>query len=133
MKGIFFMKTIDVPENILISTYWPAQDGDDIAVGYGMQKSHLVFQFVLTFYGLLNQIMAWFLEPRVRPLMRPGVRLLTLLLPGTIFALLANRGRKYTGFYKLDDEGRPVQYLSPAPPKSIQGRIGVGRKRFFNQ
>lgn len=127
------MKTIDVPEDILISTYWPARDGDDIAIGYGMQKSHLVFQFVLTFYGLLNQIMAWFLEPRIRPLMRPGVRLLTLIFPGIIFALLANRGRKYTGFYRLDDEGRPVEYLSPAPPKSIQGRMGVGWKRFFNQ
>jgi hypothetical protein len=127
------MKTIDVPENILISAYWPAKDRDDVPVGYGMQKSHLVFQFVLTFYGLLHQIMAWFLEPRVRPLMRPGVRLLTLMLPGIILALLANRGRKYTGFYQLDNEGGPVQYLSPAPPKSIQGRIGVGRKRFFGR
>ena len=123
------MKTIDVPENILISTYWPAQDGDDIAVGYGMQKTFLFFQVSMTLFRLVFQITTWFLEP----LMRPGVRLLTLLLPGTIFALLANRGRKYTGFYQLDDEGRPVQYLSPAPPKSIQGRIGVGRKRFFDR
>jgi hypothetical protein len=127
------MKTFDVPENILISAYWPPQDEDDAPVGYGMQKTHLVLQFALTLFGLVNQVMAWFLEPRVRPLMRPGVRLLTLILPGLSLALLANRGRKYTGFYKLDNEGRPVQYLSPAPPKSIQGRMGVGRKRFFAQ
>ena len=127
------MKTIDVPENILISAYWPAKDGDDVPVGYGAQKTHLVFQFAFTLFGLVNQIMAWFLEPRVRPLMSPGVRLLTLMFPGLILALLANRGRKYTGFYQLDKEGRPVQYLSPAPPKSIQGRMGVGREKFFEQ
>ena len=127
------MKTIDAPENIFIVAYWPPQDGDDIAVGYGIQKTRLVLQFTLTLYGLVNQILVWFLEPRVRPLMHPGRRLLMLMLPSIIIALLANRGRKYTGFYKLDDEGRPVQYLSPAPPKSIQGRIGVGRKRFFDR
>ncbi len=84
------MKTIDVPEDILISTYWPPKDGDDISVGYGMQKSHLIFQFALTFYGLLNQIMAWFLEPRVRPLMRPGVRLWRWKAP---ISPLSNRSR----------------------------------------
>ncbi len=127
------MKTIDVPENILISAYWPPKDENDVPVGYGVQKTHLALQMSLSSFTFVSQVLTRFLEPRIRPLMRPGVRLLMLMLPAIILALLANRGRKYTGFYQLNNEGRPVQYLSPAAPESIQGRMGVGRKKFFEQ
>ena len=127
------MKIIDVPENILISAYWPAKGGDDISVGYGVQKTFIAFQLGMTLFRLISQLTNWFLEPRARTLMGPTTRLLAFLLPGVILALLSNRGRKYTGFYQLNNEGRPVQYLSPAPPESIKGRMGVGRKRFFEK
>ena len=39
-----------------------------------------------------------------------------------------------SGFYELDDAGRPIRFLSTSsPPAAILGRAGTGRKAFLRQ
>jgi hypothetical protein len=39
-----------------------------------------------------------------------------------------------SGFYALDDAGRPVRFLSKSsPPATLFGRTGTGRKAFVRQ
>jgi hypothetical protein len=61
------------------------------------------------------------------------MRLAFLMLPAIGIGILINRGGKYTGFYQLDSQGKPVRFLSTKQPESIQGRIGVSRNKFLEQ
>ncbi len=127
------MVAIDQAEqnNILITAYWPQRHTDEPHIGYGRRKDAFAFQIVGTLFTLTSRVLGWFVEPRVRPIMKPWVRFALLLLPALSIGILANRGNKAKGFYQLDDEGRPVLFLSSAPPENIQGRMGVSRKRFL--
>ena len=128
------MKEIDrgFQEKILITAYWPRRNVDETNIGYGLRKDKFFFQIVGVFYTLIGRILGTFVEPRVRPIVRPGVRLALWLLPGIGIAILTRRGSKSTGFYQLDDEGRPLLFLSRMQPEHIQGHMGVSRKRFLS-
>ena len=98
-----------------------------------MRKDYLLYQSTWSLLSLLGRALGWFFEPRVRPLIRPWMRLALLMLPAIGIGVLLNRGAKYTGFYQLDSQGRPVRFLSTKQPESIQGRMGVSRNKFLEQ
>ena len=129
------MKAIDrsTQESIFISAYWPQRNNNESPIGYGMRKEYLFFQAVLLLFNIIARVTGWFFRGRALPLRRPGPRSFLLLISALSSILLFRRERAYTGFYQLDNEGRPVLFLSRSLPMSIQGRMGVSRKRFFAQ
>lgn len=133
-KGIL-VKEIDrvAQDKIFISAYWRQRNVDEKNIGYGRRKDNFILQIVGVLFTLLSRIVGWFVEPKVRHLMKPWVRFALLLLPSLVIGILINRGRTSVGFYQLDNEGRPVLFLSSMPPEEIQGRIGASRKRFLSE
>ena len=129
------MREIDraTQDSIFISAYWRQRNADETNIGYGRRKDNLIFQIVGVLFSVLSRIAGWFVEPKVRHLMKPWVRFALVLLPALAIGILINRGRTSTGFYQLDNEGKPVLFLSSTPPESIQGRIGVSQKRFLSE
>jgi len=119
------------PQNIFIAAYWRQRNADETNIGYGLRKDILVLQIAASLFTLLGRIIRWFVAPKVRPVMKPWMPFALLLVPTISIGILINRGRKSTGFYQLDNEGRPVLFLSPTPPESLQGRIGVSRQKFL--
>ncbi len=136
------MKAMDraTQENIFVSAYWPRRHADETNIGYGVSKDLFLIQLAGVLYSLTIRLLGTFVEPKVRPLIRPwvrGVLLLPGVLPGLSLAILAfifsSRRHQLIGFYQLDDEGRPVLFLAPLEPETIRGRIGVSRRKFLSK
>jgi hypothetical protein len=123
------MKETDhaIPEKLVILAYWPHRQTDEPNIGYGL------YQGVGTIFSLMTRAFSMFFEPKVRPAIRPLLRIVPFLAIGLILAILTQRVHKYNGYYQIDDQGRPVHFLDSTPPASIKGRFGVTRKKFLEQ
>ena len=117
--------------DIVIVSYWPGQSSDEVAIGYGISKLELMIRIAIAIYSFTSAFYSLFIEPRFKPLERPGTRLLISMLPAGGMAILSLRERKKQGYYQLDAQGRPVQFLSALPPDPIKGRAGISSKKFL--
>lgn len=120
-------------EKLFITAYWTGKNADEPNIGYALRKEYLLYQSISAGFTLLTNLLNWFFEPRVRPVLRPWMRILIPLVPTLILGLLINRSNKHTGYYKLDKDGNPTTFLSNKQPENIAGRMGVNRNRFLEQ
>lgn len=117
-------------ERLFISAYWPQRAKDELHVGYGVAKGYLVYQSVGIVVTVTSRIFGMFFEPKIRSL-RALLRVGPMLVISLIMPILAIRRRKQDGFYQLDEHGMPTFFIGKFPPESIQGRVGVSRKKFL--
>ena len=122
-----------VAEKLFIAAYWPQRNANEMNIGYGMSKMGRIYRVIGTTFSLANAIFSVFFEPKVRPAVKPGLRFLPVALLSLTLAMLAYRENKYQGYYQLDERGIPTHYINRLPPDVIQGRLGVGRKTFFER
>ena len=129
------MKEIDqaTPKNIFLSAYWPRQQADEPHIGYGEKKGYLVVQLASLGYSVASQLFNLFFEPKIRPLLRPAIRLLFPLAMAAILGTFGYLYGKSKGYYQLDEQGNPALFLSPTLPENIKDRRGIGRKEFLEQ
>ncbi|GCE31542.1 hypothetical protein KDA_70260 [Dictyobacter alpinus] len=125
------MKKIDqrFPKKLIITSYWPRRTAEENNIGYGVTRKHIFYYLVISPF---ERSLGWFVDPRVRPAVSPIVRMMMLFLP-LIATSIALGGRKYNGFYTLDDQGRPLTFLGHLPAAETSGRVGMGRKKFIRQ
>lgn len=117
--------------DIVIVSYWSGQNPDEAPIGYGLSKIDLIAKIAMAILSLVSAFYSLFIEPRFKPLERPGTRLLISMLPAGGMAILSLRERKKQGYYQLDAQGRPVQFLSAQLPDTIKGRAGISSKKFL--
>jgi hypothetical protein len=126
------MNELDVAQQkrLVISSYWPQKNDDELHVGYGVARDYLVYESAGIIFMLTNRIFRMIFEPKIRalnPWLRSGpATLITLAL-----ALLMKGKRKVSGFYQLDEHGTPTFFIGKFPPENIKGRVGISRKKFL--
>jgi hypothetical protein len=127
------MKELDrtSQEQLFISAYWPQRTQDELHVGYGVAKGFLIYQSATIIFALASRFFGLFLEPKFRSF-HPLLRFIPITVIGIIISIQAGRHRKLSGFYQLDAQGKPTFFIGKFPPESIQGHVGVSRKKFLN-
>ncbi len=98
-----------------------------------MHRNFILSQGVASIFSLATGVFGLLFEPKVRPAIRAWVRFALIFVISMPLAILSLRMRKYTGYYQIDDQGRPVHFLGTALPESIKGRFGLTRKKFLEQ
>ena len=122
-----------IQERLLITAYWPRRHSDEPDIGYGITKEDMFYRVIGTIFSLATTSYNLFFEPKVRPILRPTIRFLPIMFTSLILGLLSTRAMKHRGYYQLDDNGIPTQFLGRIPPESIQGYVGSNRKKFLKQ
>jgi hypothetical protein len=127
------MKELDraSQEQLFIAAYWPQRTQDELHVGYGVAKNLLIYQGVGLIFTLASRVFGMFFESKVRSF-HPLLRIVPLMVIGTIITMQTGRQGKLSGFYQLDAQGNPTFYIGKIPPESIHGHIGISRKKFLN-
>lgn len=122
-----------VPPQIFITSYWPRLQADGENIGYGVSRNYIL-NWALP--SPLPRLSIFLIEPRTRtrfpwPICRLMLALPNILLNSLMIARgLLNNGK---GYYVIDDEGKALSFLGGQVPESINGRIGMGRKKFLRQ
>jgi hypothetical protein len=137
------MKEIEQEDSrsIYIAAYWPSRQADEPPIGYGMdsrRKIDFVFMQGLSILAILLRILTDLPKVRLLIYRREGCLLyLTITLGFGILFIRKNiqekKGYRKIGYYQLDNEGKPILFLSPLAPIHIWRRIGVDHKRFLER
>jgi hypothetical protein len=119
---------------ILIVAYWRGVGGDEPHVGHGTAKGHLW----LGLAGVVESGLMWLLRAFLFPRLRTRPVGCLVYAPAVVWLVLWQlwswRFAPASGFYALDDAGRPLRFLSKEPPPaSLLGRTGTGRRAFLRQ
>jgi hypothetical protein len=134
------MKEIDLgaQRNIYLAAYWPSQQADEPHIAYGIDSRGQMCLVVLKIWTIFSFIFRQLGDlPKVRPLIRSWMRI-TVMVTSIIIALtlsFISRNKSYqkSGYYQLDDKGRPILFLSPTLPSQIRGRMGISQKKFLER
>jgi hypothetical protein len=119
---------------ILIVAYWRGVGGDEPHVGYGTAKGHVWLGLAGVVESGLMRLAMLFLFPRLRTQPYGCLVYVPAVVWVGFWALWSWRFAPASGFYALDDAGRPLRFLSKSePPAILHGRIGTGRKAFVRQ
>lgn len=120
-----------VPPQIFITSYWPRLQADGENIGYGVSRNDILHRALSS---PLLRLSIFLIEPRTRMRIPWFICRLMLTLPTILLrSLMVARGllSNGRGYYVIDDEGKALSFLGGQVPESINGRIGMGRKKFL--
>ena len=119
---------------ILIIAYWRGSGVPEPHVGYGTAKGHVWMGLAGVVESSIMRLVSLFLYPRLRTRPVGCLVYIPTFAWVVIWAVWFWRFAPASGFYELDDAGRPIRFLSTSsPPAAILGRTGTGRKAFLRQ
>jgi hypothetical protein len=111
-------------DKVLVYRYWYGRDSSEIDLGFGAYR---LFLFIVPVVIILS-----FLGAIIFSLLDMGMLSLLFSISGMLFSLaIFWRGFKYYGWYEVDKQGKPVQFIGHTPPDTIMGRHGTRRAKFL--
>ncbi|GLV55499.1 hypothetical protein KDH_23430 [Dictyobacter sp. S3.2.2.5] len=126
------LRSATVPRPLLITAYWPRiQEGGD-NIGFGISQAHIFYTLVIS---RLPRLFNLLVEPRTIVTFPPLLRVLIGTLPVMLGTRMIHKGwiGNGKGYFVIDDKGKALSFLGEQVPESINGRMGVGRKKFLRQ
>lgn len=111
-------------DKVLVYRYWYGRDSSEIDLGFGAYRLFLFTAPIIIILSVFGTVVFNSLNLEIISLV--------IIIAGMLFNLaIFQRGFKYYGWYEVDKQGKPVQFIGHKPPDTIMGRHGTRRAKFL--